>query len=379
VAILATGVVLPTVTVAQELGGPVTNGSPPPAAARGPIGTPLGTPIGEPLGGPLGSPLGAPLGSPIGTPLGAPIGTPLGSPMGTPLGSPIGTPLGMPTATSLADLPAAGTMAGFSGRQFRFPRVRTAYQTRVNDVRRIFLTHDIHQPAEIFFRVFKREQLMEVWARDAGEQTFVLVNTYAVCGTSGELGPKRERGDEQIPEGFYSIDVFNPVSRFHLSLGVDYPNAVDRARGVTGNLGGDIYIHGGCATVGCVPVTDAGIEEVYVMALMVRDAGQDRIPVHMFPTRLDDDGFAWLRDTYGVDHADFAFWENLREGHLAFERTRTLPQIYHSHGRYSFLRGVPLYGDAPPQLEGSSDAGDATPGAGTPRRAATPLGVPIQD
>jgi murein L,D-transpeptidase YafK len=265
------------------------------------------------------------------------------------LGGPV--PLGEPVPAAtvlgsgvLAPMPAAG----FRANQFRFPRVRNAYDNRASDVRRLFLQQDIVQPVEILFRVFKREQLMEVWARGASDSAFVMINTYAVCGTSGELGGKRKRGDEQIPEGFYSINVFNPTSQFHLSLGVDYPNAVDRARGVAGNLGGDIFIHGGCVTVGCVPVTDGGMEEVYVMALMAREAGQLRIPVHMFPTRLDDDGYAWLRDTYGLDHPEFRFWENLREGYLAFERTRTMPHIDHHQGRYTFPRGVPAVLNPPP-------------------------------
>jgi murein L,D-transpeptidase YafK len=241
----------------------------------------------------------------------------------------------------LANAAVAGPTRSFRDEQLRFQRVRSAYQARAGDVRRIFVQQQVTAPAEIFFRVFKREQLMEVWARDADAQSFVLVNTYAMCGTSGQLGSKRAKGDAQIPEGFYSVDVFNPTSRFHLSLGVDYPNAVDRARAGSRNLGGDIFIHGGCATVGCVPVSDEGIEEVYVMALMARDAGQRRIPVHMFPTRLDEDGFAWLRATFGPGHHEFAFWENLREGYLAFERTRTVPTVDHHQGRYTFPRGVP--------------------------------------
>jgi murein L,D-transpeptidase YafK len=230
--------------------------------------------------------------------------------------------------------------AVFTDRQLRFPRVRTAYEARADRVRQLFADHGTPEPAGLLFRVFKREQLMEVWVRGADDPRFSLLTTYAVCGMSGTLGPKREKGDEQIPEGFYTINVFNPTSNYHLSLGVDYPNAVDRARGGGVNLGGDIFIHGGCATVGCVPITDEGIEEVYLMAMMALDGGQAAIPVHIFPTRMDEDGFAWLRDTYGSGHRDFGFWQDLREGYLAFERIRSLPAIDHHRGRYSFPRGV---------------------------------------
>jgi len=41
---------------------------------------------------------------------------------------------------------------------------------------------------------------------------------------SGKLGPKRQQGDMQIPEGFYHISGFNPASNFYLSLRINYPN-----------------------------------------------------------------------------------------------------------------------------------------------------------
>lgn len=235
---------------------------------------------------------------------------------------------------------APAVETSFRARQLRFDRVRRAHFGRAAAVHSLFRDQGVDGPAHVLFRVFKREQLLEVWAQSDGADAYVLVNTYPVCGTSGNLGPKRREGDGQIPEGFYSIETFNPASKFHLSLRVDYPNAVDRAREGRGRLGGDIYIHGGCVTVGCVPVTDEWIEELYVIAMNARDAGQERIPVHMFPTRLDADGMAWLYETYGQDHPDIGFWLNLRQGYLAFEKTRLLPEIDQHRGRYSFPRGV---------------------------------------
>ncbi len=48
---------------------------------------------------------------------------------------------------------------------------------------------------------------------------------------AGTLGPKRMQGDYKVPEGFYYINEFNPKSSFHLSLGLNYPNASDRILG----------------------------------------------------------------------------------------------------------------------------------------------------
>lgn len=225
---------------------------------------------------------------------------------------------------------------GFLARQLDYPRVQRAFRRKAGRVEAALGARGVEDIEEVFFRVFKREQELEVWAREPGGTVFTLVKSYPVCEVSGRLGPKRAEGDLQVPEGFYSIDTFNPWSRFHLSMRVDYPNAVDQARGGGSPLGGDIYIHGGCATIGCVPVTDEYIEELYLVAAAARDAGQNRIPVHIFPTRLDDAGVRWLAETYGHRSIDYPFWLNLQQGYLAFERARDLPAIGHDDDRYTF-------------------------------------------
>jgi murein L,D-transpeptidase YafK len=60
------------------------------------------------------------------------------------------------------------------------------------------------------------------------------------------VGHKQFEGDEKTPEGNYMINGRNPASRYHLSLRISYPNAVDRAfaRSKGKSPGGDIFIHG---------------------------------------------------------------------------------------------------------------------------------------
>lgn len=112
--------------------------------------------------------------------------------------------------------------------------------------------------------VFKDERRVEVHAPGWKEP-----RVYPMTGFSGTLGPKLREGDGQIPEGVYGIAYLNPNSRFYLSLKVSYPNEADRARGKRdgrGNLGGDIMIHGKSATIGCVPIGDDAIEDVFYLA-----------------------------------------------------------------------------------------------------------------
>ena len=61
-------------------------------------------------------------------------------------------------------------------------------------------------------------------------------------------------------------------SSYYLSLKVTYPNASDRARAKADgrtNLGGDIMIHGKAVTIGCVPVGDDAIEDIFYLASAV--------------------------------------------------------------------------------------------------------------
>lgn len=83
-----------------------------------------------------------------------------------------------------------------------------------------------------------------------------------MCMQSGTLGPKRMEGDYQMPEGFYYINEFKPYSNFHLALGINYPNASDKVLSDARRPGGDIYIHGGCVSTGCIAISDQPIEEL---------------------------------------------------------------------------------------------------------------------
>lgn len=184
-------------------------------------------------------------------------------------------------------------------------------------------------PAGVFFRAFKHEKVLELWALPRQGEPWVKVKDYPVCAASGVLGPKRQQGDLQVPEGFYHIDRFNPWSRFHLSLGINYPNPVDLARTGKGvPPGGDIFIHGGCATIGCLPVRDEPMEELYLAAVAARDKGQQRIPVHVFPCRMDRTACrVGLARIALAQPGLAAFWDQLRAGYAAFEDSNRLPLV----------------------------------------------------
>lgn len=231
---------------------------------------------------------------------------------------------------------ASAQSKSFKEQQLRFERVRQAFAEKEETLKELFTRTGLKYPsANIFIRAFKKDAVLELWASDNVHEPYRLVKSYPICAASGVLGPKRREGDLQVPEGFYHIDIFNPMSKFHLSMRVSYPNDSDRLLGYKPSLGGDIYIHGSCVTIGCIPLTDDGIKELYPIAVMARASGQKRIPVHIFPTKLDARGLAGLAKEYSDTLIEF--WQNLALGYEYFEKQRRLPLVtVDQRGRYQF-------------------------------------------
>lgn len=225
---------------------------------------------------------------------------------------------------------ALPTESRFALEQLRHERVRNAREASRFNIKRLFHERGIRYPAaEVFMRIFKRERSLELWVRSADAAQFELLKVYAICAMAGELGPKRRQGDMQTPEGFYAISFFNPRSDFLLSLHLDYPNRRDRAAAAAGGrLGGDIYIHGGCNSEGCLAVTDDGIKELYWLAVEARAAGQQRIPVHIFPARLDAADLEILLGTFSDQPELGRFWQTLKPGYDFFEENRRIPSVF---------------------------------------------------
>jgi murein L,D-transpeptidase YafK len=250
-------------------------------------------------------------------------------------------PLPTDTTHAAAHGPLLPTQSGFALSQLRHDRVLDARAATRFTIKRLFHEQGIRCPAEeIFLRIFKRERSLELWVRPAGQDSYALLKTYAICALAGELGPKRRQGDNQTPEGFYFVDFFNPKSDFLLSLHVDYPNRHDRIAGDGANLGGDIFIHGGCNSEGCLALTDDGIRELYWVAVEARAVGQERIPVHIFPARLGDADARALQKSFQSEPELVGFWNTLKPMYDFFETTRRVPAVSVDNDGAYILRGA---------------------------------------
>lgn len=183
-----------------------------------------------------------------------------------------------------------------------------------------------YPPKQMLLRAFKADDQFELWAASESEGPLVLVKQYAVCEKSGVLGPKRTYGDLQVPEGFYEIHRFNAWSAYHLSIRVNYPNRSDKIRGRGWGLGGAIMVHGDCVTIGCIPLQNNPIEEVFIAVLDAHRANRARVPIHIFPTRLTPDALEKL-DEAGHDAKLLEFWRELAIGYEAFEESKNVPRI----------------------------------------------------
>jgi murein L,D-transpeptidase YafK len=215
---------------------------------------------------------------------------------------------------------AAPNHSSFREDQLRFPRVRTARSEKDGTLRQTFKQKGLqYPPRTILLRAFKKEASLELWVEDSPGRSYALAKTYSICETSGKLGPKRVFGDQQVPEGYYELDWFNPQSNFYLSLHVNYPNASDRILGSRTNPGGDIFLHGDCITIGCLPIRDDGIKEVYWLAVLARSSGQTHLPIQIFPARLNDHELDTLVSSHRTEPQLVEFWTNLKKGFDYFE------------------------------------------------------------
>lgn len=105
------------------------------------------------------------------------------------------------------------------------------------------------------------------------------LKVYHVWLGRGPGKAKQQQGDNETPEGNYTIIGRNAHSAAHLSLRISYPNAADleRARKLGVDPGGDIMIHGLPPgndwvkpgqqlpdwTFGCIALTNSEMDEVW--------------------------------------------------------------------------------------------------------------------
>ncbi|MCU0403258.1 MAG: hypothetical protein MUE99_01830 [Chitinophagaceae bacterium] len=225
--------------------------------------------------------------------------------------------------------------------QKSFKRVDEAFVKQEEVLKADFAAKGFEWPAKfMYIRSFKYDSKLEVWLKNKPNEPYRKFKTYKVCALAGNFGPKRFEGDYQVPEGFYYINEFKPNSQYHLALGVNYPNASDRILSDPKRPGGEIFVHGSCVTVGCIPLTDPVIEEVYVLAAATRAAGQDFIPIHVFPVMFKNDNSWDKLEKFMEARPDYKpLVYKLQKVYYYFEERKQLPTlVINGAGEYDLLQ-----------------------------------------
>lgn len=218
--------------------------------------------------------------------------------------------------------------SGFKKEQLRFPKVKQAYKDKEAYTNELLQSKNLKKTDfELLIIVFKHEAILEAWGRPLGkkDESFVLLKSFDICASSGDLGPKRKEGDLQVPEGFYHVSYFNPQSDYYVSLGVSYPNESDKILSDKRRPGGSIAIHGNCVTIGCMPLTDNKMKELYILAVEARNNGQKEIPIHIYPFRMTKENFKKISPEYSSK--TIKFWENIRTMYDFFEKNKSITHI----------------------------------------------------
>ena len=168
---------------------------------------------------------------------------------------------------------------------------------------------DLYQIKLVELIAIKETRELEVWTSTVENERPKYRKTYPFTGFSGKLGLKLRAGDGQIPEGVYGIEGLNPNSKLHLSIKIAYPNDSDRKLasldGRT-DLGGDIFKHGKTFSIGCIPIGDKNIEELFFLIAHVKPEKSSIIimPVdfrlgnnvnYTGKTILEKDIYKWIR------------------------------------------------------------------------------------
>lgn len=226
-----------------------------------------------------------------------------------------------------------------------FKTVSEAFRLKEEVLKKQVEAKGLKWPAKyVYIRSFKYDSQMEVWLKNKQEEPYKLFKIYKVCALAGTLGPKRMEGDYQVPEGFYYINEFRPNSNYHLALGVNYPNASDRLLSDSVQPGSEIYVHGSCVTVGCIPINNDQIDELYTLAASAHNEGQDFIPLHIFPVLFNNKRSVEYLEKFIQSHPNYTdMVDKLKYAYYFFNQKKMLPVVMiDKKGAYAFANEIKL-------------------------------------
>jgi murein L,D-transpeptidase YafK len=199
---------------------------------------------------------------------------------------------------------------------------------------------------DLLFVVYKSELEFQVWAKNKNnDSAYTFISSYPITDSNvARPGPKSRYGDSLTPEGIYSV-YFYPAFRwsdFHLAFRVSYPNRLDHARrsywNVQGKPGGGINIHGYCISIGCIPLGNPVIDEVYLLTRTNQRNGSDT-RIMIFPFKFDSQTTKnRYYNEFRNNNRITEFWDSLEDCHAYFKTTNKIPEFMHDQNTGYYIR-----------------------------------------
>jgi murein L,D-transpeptidase YafK len=146
---------------------------------------------------------------------------------------------------------------------------------------------DLPWGAPLYLRLVKSTGKLDLFMLK--DDQFRLFRRYRICGDSSlEPGPRLAANAQRVPDGLYQVTVAQLSRRSGRYLGVDlgWPNAADQGHGLA-LAPGSVLIDGRCTGGGSIGLTDQDMEEVFTLTWAALRAGQQTVPLHIFPAPMD--------------------------------------------------------------------------------------------
>lgn len=95
--------------------------------------------------------------------------------------------------------------------------------------------------------------------------------------------------------------------------------------------------------MGCIPILDDKISELYVLTAVAKSAGLDYIPVHIFPVKYNEQkSYEYLARITKENEQLKAFTDRLEEAYDYFEKYHQIPVVMiKDNGEYVINNSLP--------------------------------------
>lgn len=192
-----------------------------------------------------------------------------------------------------------------------------------------------YNQVDILLIAYKKDLKLQIWIKEKNSNSkFLPLTSFKITDSSVAIpGPKSEYGDRLAPEGYYTMEYYPSFrwSDFYLAFRVSYPNEADLIRrrywGISNKSGGDINIHGNCISIGCIPIGNPDMEELFFLIRANQKNGSN-INVLLLPFDFKKIGLHDLtEDAYNGNKKLYAFWQSLEKIDRFFQDTGMIPNL----------------------------------------------------